>query len=97
MRRRRCARRRRVAQGWVVSGAMRCTIKLDFERTRRIDRLLPLKGRYPLDVFGKLLAAVNLYVDFNGVDHGVLRLYCIGFRGIHRCLQFSKVHILEND
>ena len=53
--------------------------------------------RLTLAVFGKLLAAVNLYVDLNGVDHGVLRLYCIGFRGIHRCLQFGKVHILEND
>ena len=53
--------------------------------------------RLTLAVFGKLLAAVNLYVDLNGVDHGVLRLYCIGLRGIHRCLQFGKVHILEND
>lgn len=47
-------------------------------------------------VFGRLLGAVSLYVDFNWVDHGVLRLCCIGFRGIHRHLQFTKVHILAN-
>jgi hypothetical protein len=54
-------------------------------------------NRFTPVVFGRLLAAVNLYVDFNGVDHGVLRLYCIGFRGVHCRLHFSKVNILAND
>ena len=44
-------------------------------RTSLIDRFLPLKGFYPLTpvVFARLTAAINLYVDFNWVDHGVLR------------------------
>ena len=45
----------------------------------------------------RLTAAINLYVDFNWVDHSVLRLSCIGFRGIQCRLQFSKIHILAND
>ena len=56
-----------------------------------------LRSRATPVEFARLTTAVNLYVDFNWVDHGVLRFYCIGFCGIHRRLQFSKVHILEND
>jgi hypothetical protein len=62
-------------------------------RQKTLEALFAQVEAYSLD----LLAAVDLYVDFNGVDHGVLRLCGICFRGFHRRLQFSKVHILANE
>src|SRR6516164_7547537 len=44
-----------------------------------------------------LTAAINLFVDFKWVDHSVLGLGCIGFRGTQHRLQLSKIHILAND